>query len=243
MGINCIDYLNWKAFVHDYENDVFRGKGFCKGRFLFRGQANADWQLSSSFDRKYRDLEWNLRSEIEKRMLEEFKNNCERNIHDTGVGTLTDTQIKYMAQHYGIPTRLLDWSYSPFISAYFAFAPTCTSTKVAIWALNTEHEVWNSTYGVEVKKDILTVNERQKRQLGCFTVLNSPEASLDSFITRCEMNGIDISNALMKLIIPANQRKTALLELDAMNINASTIMGGYEGCAFAAMIDTELNLL
>lgn len=25
-----------------------------------------------------------------------------------------------LAQHYGIPTRLLDWSYDPFISTYFA---------------------------------------------------------------------------------------------------------------------------
>jgi hypothetical protein len=40
-----------------------------------------------------------------------------------------------LMQHYKAPTRLLDWSYSPYLAAYFA----CSSNPNidgAIWALN-----------------------------------------------------------------------------------------------------------
>src|SRR3954462_9410938 len=39
-------------------------------------------------------------------------------------------------QHYRAPTRLLDWTYSPFVAAYFAFAEVPTEDSVAVWAIN-----------------------------------------------------------------------------------------------------------
>lgn len=222
--------------MRDYENDLFNAEGFVRDQFLFRGVANADWHLVSSFDRCYTHVEWTLRQKVEEHLLAEFKRNCMRYIYQSGIEQLNPTQVKNLAQHYGVPTRMLDWSYSPFISAYFAFSRISNNPNVAIWALNTKHEIWNNDYGVKIEQDILTSNERQKRQLGCFTILHSSDPSLDSFVIHCGENGIDISDALIKLTIPATERKRVLLELDAMSINPSTIMGDMKGAPLPLLL-------
>jgi hypothetical protein len=46
-------------------------------------------------------------------------------------------------QHYGIPTRLLDWSENPFVSIYFALvsAPIAPTASACIWFCDPER--WN----------------------------------------------------------------------------------------------------
>lgn len=50
-------------------------------------------------------------------------------------------ELAALTQHYGLPTRLLDWTYDPFIAAYFASRSVnfeIGSDRLCIWGLNKE---------------------------------------------------------------------------------------------------------
>lgn len=106
-------------------------------KWVFRGHKKADWCLTTTLERACEQfgVEGDERAKIEGCMIREFQ----RRLHHYTAHVPDEGQLdEWMAlmQHHGAPTRLLDFTYSPYVAAYFAFEAAKSNSTVAIWAVN-----------------------------------------------------------------------------------------------------------
>ena len=73
--------------------------------------------------------------DLERGLLREFKRKCHH--YEMNVPEKDDiAEWLALMQHYGAPTRLLDWTYSFFVAVYFALENA--EKECAVWALETK---------------------------------------------------------------------------------------------------------
>lgn len=108
------------------------------GAFLFRGQGD-DLPLIPKIARP----EYGYSSTREKALFDIFKRRA-RPFLTMSVGS--DWEWLALAQHHGMPTRLIDWSTSPLVAAWFAVTSYPLKADAVVFALETE------------RKDIRSVN-------------------------------------------------------------------------------------
>lgn len=236
LNYKTLLYDKWSEFKNDVIQDISKADVFPYGKYIFRGQENADWKLVASFDRCYEKLSFDERRILQNGFLEDFKILCAEWSMNNKFDQYNTLQIMSIGQHYGLPTRLLDWTFSIYIAAFFAFSNIeSNASSVAIWVLDQSHEIWKGEYGVTIETVSVVENDRQKYQNGVFTLNKSPEMAIEDYVDSCARNHI-IDGALYKVVIPVSQRRIVLNDLDMMGINFFNLYRGIDGCARAAVL-------
>ena len=96
------------------------------GQIWFRGHAQHDWNLVPSAHRRHPALESQFANHFRLR-APSLAANCPE--HLDYVSWLP------LMQHYGIPTRLLDWTESLLFAAFFAISKKSHRSSATIWML------------------------------------------------------------------------------------------------------------
>jgi hypothetical protein len=98
--------------------------------FAFRGMSCTDHSLSSSLVRLAGDADTRV---LETALLRNFR----KYAHDEGQYTDSIWDWLALGQHRGLPTRLLDWTYSPLVALHFATeSPDDYDSDAVVWCVN-----------------------------------------------------------------------------------------------------------
>jgi hypothetical protein len=123
------DRIPIRELTTDEEGQTHR-KGW-----IFRGHKRACYPLKPSIEREYAD-DWD---DAEYKALREFQSKARMHM-DPGQLPKAKDKLGWLAimHHYGAPTRLLDFTYSPYVALYFALRNRRKneSAFAEVWALD-----------------------------------------------------------------------------------------------------------
>lgn len=157
--------------------------------------------------------------------------------------------VAALAQHHGIPTRLLDWSHNPIVAAFFAVAPVFRSKKsknVCVWALDTSHlsyqgpnEKQFKEFSVLVYRPPRSRNQFLHSQSGVFTYIGNESALENYFLEHKAWPSLEeviqlvesIRPILISYTLDVKYADDLLILLDREGVNHATLMPALDNVA------------
>lgn len=127
----CLDLL--RDFTGVEENKYHPGTGRGEAH-LFRGHGDADYPLLTTLDRKGGEN----KRRAEDYLLLQFRRRMNQYLPSERIPK-SDLVTLALMQHYGVPTRLLDVTRSPYVALYFAVRDVQKDADAAVWIFNTSN--------------------------------------------------------------------------------------------------------
>ena len=172
---------------------------------------------------------------------------------------LNDWEALFLGRHYGLPTRLLDWTANPLVALYFACCDSLDK-RGCVWGIARVVEEENDLDMLKLANegedpfDLYSVTEKGRKpvnktqdavkilhpfynsprivaQGGIFTFHSNPWVDLKSYVGKSfYRNRLDISH-LIEWEIPARAKPKIIQQLDNLGVNRRTAYPDLEGLA------------
>ncbi|GAA4277491.1 FRG domain-containing protein [Aquimarina mytili] len=187
--------------------------------FVYRGVSNTRYELITSLGRCESTTGKPI-NRLESRLTKLFK---ESSIPYLEHKPNNELEWLAIAQHYGLPTRLLDWTYNPLIAIYFAIESTPVNDG-AVYKLSgcstiqKPDETDPYTLDKVYKYRPPYISARIQNQAGLFTVHHQPEEAF-------------VHDKLMKVVIPKKIKASIKKTLFKYGVNQRLMYPGLEGVA------------
>lgn len=255
MKYRELRFSEWEAFREVVAGDEYKG-------WAFRGQADAEWPLFSSLSRyltTYK-IHPNAWPQQESRILRIFKRKAHLLMNHLPNENDSFEWLALM-QHHGAPTRLLDFTWSPFVATFFAIE---RATKdVAVWALfplglnnrpirtlrasqrveEDEIAPWveggYEKYFLPNEKELVVagepyrMNQRLIAQSGTFVMPGVLHKPIEALANPTAVVKFVLETALV--------RKRAMIELYHMNMSNATLFPDLDGLARSVAYELEFH--
>lgn len=129
-------FNDWKPLSQQLEEFEDKAPAGSTG-YLFRGQADTTWPLRPKLIRliEHANLSETRALHVEALVLNDYQSRASVHLPPAAIHEGGLLEWWSLMQHHRAPTRALDWTYSPWVAAYFASNSQPKKTG-AIWAYN-----------------------------------------------------------------------------------------------------------
>ncbi|MES9971420.1 MAG: FRG domain-containing protein [Candidatus Thiodiazotropha sp.] len=240
---------HWRDFSALLESPFFNR---LDAQFVFRGHRRYDWSMTPTLARvTSNDI---ITEALASQQLEMFRKAIRGRVSDHSLleDGPQDDELWSIGQHHGLMTPLLDWTYSPYVALFFAFAKEDQKDETdnpyrAVYILNksfiADDEVCPDIRVFEPKKDD---HGRLVSQAGLFTF--SPyDATIENKLTEVltdedsqddelkqaaeEEQAAILAKYICKVYIKNEEQQECLKHLRRMNVHHASLFPDLIGAA------------